>query len=333
MKKLDNAFYTGKLSKACKQCHKGQELVLFVTGKCLKNCFYCPISNERAGEDDVYANERKVNKEKDVIQEAKEIQAKGAGVTGGEPLIVLDRVVKYLRLLKNEFGKDFYVHLYTAVDEIQEEQVQRLEEAGLDEIRFHAFRNFERARPAISSSIRTGFEVPCIPGKEKELKQLIDFAENKGCFVNLNEFEFSDTNFQELRDRGFKHPENSFAVDGSKELGKKLVAYSDKKDVDVHFCPLSVKYSAQLNNRNKRRAEQKKKPWEKVNEFGMLVKGVAEVSEETARSKDVHWNDEMQWAETTVSKARELGEKYGTSAWQVVVYPTHDEWVFEKDPL
>ncbi|HRZ19884.1 MAG TPA: radical SAM protein, partial [Methanofastidiosum sp.] len=39
-----NSYYTGKLSKGCKLCIKGRKSVLFVTGLCGVNCYYCPLS-------------------------------------------------------------------------------------------------------------------------------------------------------------------------------------------------------------------------------------------------------------------------------------------------
>jgi len=73
-------------------------MVLFVTGECGRSCWYCPLSAERKGTDQVYANERPVSSDDQVIAEATMMSALGTGVTGGEPLLVLDRVVRYTSL-------------------------------------------------------------------------------------------------------------------------------------------------------------------------------------------------------------------------------------------
>jgi hypothetical protein len=86
-------------------------MVLFVTGQCNRTCWYCPISSEKKGRDVVYANDRLVSSDEDVLEEARDMGALGAGVTGGEPLLVPERVHHYCRLLKDAFGEEFNIHL------------------------------------------------------------------------------------------------------------------------------------------------------------------------------------------------------------------------------
>ena len=84
--------YRGELSPACAQCAEGRKMVLFVTGLCRFRCFYCPVSPSRNQLDVVYANERRVTCDADLLDEARAIGASGTGITGGDPLGVVDRV-------------------------------------------------------------------------------------------------------------------------------------------------------------------------------------------------------------------------------------------------
>jgi len=68
-----------KLCRGCRLCMKGAKMVLFVTGACARDCFYCPLSDERKGKDDVYANERRVLSDADVIGEARRMERPGHG--------------------------------------------------------------------------------------------------------------------------------------------------------------------------------------------------------------------------------------------------------------
>ncbi|MGC9514943.1 radical SAM protein, partial [Methanocrinis sp.] len=124
------------LSPGCRICRQGASLVLFVTGVCERDCFYCPLSEERRGKDVVYANERRAGSDSEIIEEAHAIGALGTGITGGEPLLKMEFVLRSIRSLKREFGEDHHIHLYTGARP-GPSSLRALAEAGLDEIRFH----------------------------------------------------------------------------------------------------------------------------------------------------------------------------------------------------
>ena len=85
----------------------------------------------------MYANERKIEREDDLLLEADLMKAQGAGITGGDPLMKLERTTKYIKTLKTKYGKKFHVHLYTSLNLVTETALEQLYTAGLDEIRFH----------------------------------------------------------------------------------------------------------------------------------------------------------------------------------------------------
>src|SRR5712691_11003207 len=146
-------------------------MVLFVTGICSFHCFYCPVSDEKMYKDVVFADEKRVTRDEDVLEEAHAIRAKGAGITGGDPLDAVERTCHYIRLLKQEFGPGFHTHLYTMSTD--ERKIRMLADAGLDEIRFHVPPGlWSRAvnsayvassRLARSLGLIVGVEIPLIP--------------------------------------------------------------------------------------------------------------------------------------------------------------------------
>ena len=166
--------------EGCKLCALGAKLVLFVTGECDSNCFYCPVTKERR-KDVIFANEQQIKSQKEAIEEARMINAKGAGITGGDPAINLSRVVEYISSFKQEFGEEFHCHLYTS-HSLSNAQLERLFSAGLDEIRFHPPRlNLtNEIKDSIEESNKmdwiTGIEIPVIPDKERNLIEIIEFA-------------------------------------------------------------------------------------------------------------------------------------------------------------
>jgi len=110
------------------------------------------------------------------IQEAKLIGAEGAGFTGGDPLCKLERTIFYLKKLKKVFGKKFHVHLYTSLDLINKNNLEKLHNAGLDEIRFHLDLDnnklWDKVQLALNYDWDVGIEIPIIPGKEENIKKI-----------------------------------------------------------------------------------------------------------------------------------------------------------------
>ena len=99
----ENQYYSynlGPLPKGCQMCVRGEKLVLFVTGICPRKCSFCPVSDEKYQHDVIFANERSVTATEDLLKEAEAMKAKGAGITGGDPLAKLERTLEYIKLLK-----------------------------------------------------------------------------------------------------------------------------------------------------------------------------------------------------------------------------------------
>ena len=124
-----------------------------------------------------------------------------------------------------------------------------------------------------------GIEVPAIPGKMEQLKELTRRAEQIGvAFVNLNELEASETNFEQLTSMGMKLTslENS-SVEGSAETAIEVVEWASKnlKDTTVHFCTARYKDAIQLRNRLERRIDRVIRPFElRDDDDPLLILGV-----------------------------------------------------------
>ncbi len=268
-------------SPSCEICWKGGKLVLFITGVCdrYSTCFYCTISPEKRGSDLILADEIEVRREEDVLREASLIEAEGAGITGGEPSLVVERVFRYIKLLKDSFGRDFDVHLYTNSSGIDQNSLKKLKSAGLDEIRFHTWEKDEwkKIKLALDFDMRVGAEMPAIPKRsyEKRLIELASFLDSIGAhFLNLNELEFSEGNREDLLSRGYWVREDSgIAVLGSREAAIRVLKFIDKETgILGYFCSSQVK-ELQVLNRWRRRARNVAKPYQEVTDQGTLIFG------------------------------------------------------------
>ncbi|MDD3175478.1 MAG: radical SAM protein [Candidatus Nanoarchaeia archaeon] len=355
--------FSGKLTKGCQQCIKGRKSVIFITGLCHYKCFYCPISDDKRKVDIVKVNELilktpDTNKAiKDLIKEMELCQSKGCSFTGGDPLAKIERTTKYINALKKHFGKSFHIHLYTSLEFLTQEKIDALAKAGLDELRFHP--NIEQPNTwgkmlLNTHKLVTGIEVPAIPDKLKEIKQLIDFAKkHKFKFINLNELEISDTNDKRLSERKYKLKNNiSYALKGSQETALKCVTYGEKINFSVHYCSCQFKDAVQLANRLRLRAESIHKSYTEVDEEGMITKGeiysikkitlkqFEEIQEyfdipselivlEKGKILIAPWVLRDIWKEIKTDFPN--GKNYFASVTKT--YPTADEFILEKEEL
>lgn len=271
-----------KIAKGCRMCVKGKKLVLFVTGICSTNCWYCPLSEQKKNKDVVFANEWRISKDEDIIREAELCSAEGAGITGGDPLLKLERTIKYIKMLKSHFGKKFHIHLYIPLDHVTKEKMQMLYDAGLDEIRMHPNiidnRLWERVETVASFEWDVGVEIPVIPTLGNETEKLIGYFSPYIKFLNLNELEQSDMNMDDMVQRGFKTKSMlDYSIEGSEKLAFRLMRKFPK--LDIHYCTTKLKDAVQLAERIKIRAKNSAEEFDKITEEGMLVRGAIYLEE------------------------------------------------------
>jgi pyruvate formate-lyase activating enzyme-like uncharacterized protein len=333
------------LSRGCEICRTGAGLVLFITGICARGCPYCPLSEERRGKDLVYANERLAEGIDDVIDEARLIGALGTGITGGEPLLKLDRVVEHIIALKEEFGPEHHIHLYTGLLP-GKEVLSRLKEAGLDEIRFHP-RDSDLEDPSEikralleskSLGLESGVEMPAI----SHAPALLQAVEEADAFINLNELEFSETNWSALKAMGFSSHDLDCGAEESESIARQNFSNHGLK---IHYCPSRFKDSVQLRERLKRRAERTARPFDYLTEDGTIVYGEITCSEglnaaeDLLRDLDVPFemfcaqDDRIEIAAAILEEISKELKGIGCNISLVERYPLEDGLVVERIPL
>jgi len=329
------------ISKGCEQCAKGGKMVIFVYGYCdQRDCFYCPLGENRKNVTDVYANERKVEEDQDIIREAERMSAMGSSITGGEPQEVIDRTTRYISLLKDEFGEDHHIHLYTGITGGRE-NMRRLAEAGLDEIRFHppleqwgdlhGTEWEEILYIAREEGITPAFEIPGIR-PETEFLEFID--EGAAEFCNINEFEMSDGNFRRMQEQGYELREGHMsAVDGDRKEILDVMGSHEK----VYFCTSVFKDAAQHRRRLKRMARNVRRPFDEITDDGTLVYGKTTVDPERFEKLGVpeeYYTVKSDHVEVAWWLLEEMIADGDIERGEIVEqYPTVDGTVVERTPV
>ena len=336
-----------QLAKACQLCVQGRKSVLYLTGLCPRDCYYCPLSDTRKNKDVIFINERKIRNINQIIEEIKLSKSKGVGITGGDPLLKLKRTITAIKLLKKEFGKAFHIHLYTSLNLVTKASLSKLSKAGLDELRLHPDLDNKSLWPKIKLAKnypwKLGIELPCIPGYYKNTVELINLAHNHISFLNINELEISDTNTCKLSEHGFKTKDKiSYAIKGSHQQALKLLAYIkiNHPHLPVHYCTAKLKDSIQLKNRLILRAKSIKQPYELVSADGMLLKGIIFAGKKTAEKLKQEYqipknlisydkpNNQILIAPWILLKIR---KKLSHPSVIRAEYPTHDRLLVEEN--
>jgi hypothetical protein len=280
-------------------------MVLFITGECHWKCDYCPLSENRREIDHMYANERRceVGDWDAVIEEARAMNATGTGITGGDPLMVRERVEEACSNLKDSMGENHHIHLYTSIP-FPPKHAESLAASGLDEIRFHLLDlELESYLPTLEacaeSGMNVGIEIPCEPDREERLFELIEELRQSPIeFLNLNELEITVGNHDNMELRGFNLTnEMTAGANGSGKLARSLRTQVSMANLgmddhepprqpygfSIKFCTASYKDAGQLRRRFMRRGEASIAPHEQLTDDGTLVFGAIYCGAEDAQ--------------------------------------------------
>ena len=254
----------------------------------------------------------------------------------------------YVKLLKETFGENFHLHLYTSGYDVSFSKLKKLQATGLDEIRFHitAANAWETLEKALELDWDVGIEVPVIPEQETILKEMLLKAEELGVkFVNLNEFEVSERNEAIVYRKGYHLKKNApTAIDGSEETALRILEFARKKvrNISIHYCSAATKNRYQLQNRWKRRARSIKEPYEKVDENGFLVKGIIVSNNPNSLAKRLRKKFKIaapylkiknNRIETSVSIVKRISKVENLQCYIVKQLPIWKPWDVEKIPL
>jgi uncharacterized protein len=252
------------LPEGCKYCVRGEKLVLFISGKCSRTCWYCSLSDKRKNKDIIWANERKIRNTEELLIEANESNATSAGITGGDPFLFMGRTIKFAKALKDKFGKSFHIHIYLPTKLLAKEKLKQLAKY-IDEVRFHPEFLINNNPNIMANDMNKiilaskfykkdniGIELPMIPNKKHEILDFIRKISPYIGFVNLNEFELSETNMKTITKKYILN-EGGYTIKDSIKSGiwllKKL---KDKKiKIKAHLCTAQLKNNYQFKNRLK----------------------------------------------------------------------------------
>jgi len=168
---------------------------------------------------------------------------KGVAFSGGEPLMVIDKLVVYLEKIKRRFRKGIYTWMCTNGDLFNDERLKRLKKAGLDEIRVNIssrdydVKRVELARQFIRSVL---IEIPAIPEDYEKVRDILPELERIGIDgLILHQLYANPQNQRNLsvRDYTFFHIPNAPVLE-SELTALRLIKYTLENNlkVPINYC-------------------------------------------------------------------------------------------------
>jgi pyruvate formate-lyase activating enzyme-like uncharacterized protein len=263
--------FVNRISPACQACQTSiGSATLFISLKCHRNCFYCFNPNQEN-----YAYYR--DHTRDTVAELEALRKHGKikhlALTGGEPLLHKNEAVRFFQAAQ-QISPKIYTRLYTSGDFLDQQTLERLKDASLDEVRFsirlhdlekgqrHTYDQIALSRVYIPNVM---VEMPVLPNTLEQMKEVMGKLEKLGIFgINLLEFCFPFHNAEEYTQRGYRIKARPYRVlynywyagglpvAGSEEECLDLIEYAldEKINLGVHYCSLENKHTGQIYQQN-----------------------------------------------------------------------------------
>ena len=235
-----------RLSPGCQSCAAGVWSCLFVNGRCNATCFYCPTSQD-ATEDPV-TNGISFTNPADYAEYVALFGFTGVSISGGEPLLTLDRTLAYLDAVRRRCGAAVHLWMYTNGTLLTREIAGELRAAGLDEIRFDiGATNYDLTKLHLATDVipRVTVEIPAVPEEEALLREkLVEMAASGVRHLNLHQMRLTPHNFRHLAGRAytFVHGEKVMVLE-SELAALRLIRYTIEKNIylPVNYCSFPYK--------------------------------------------------------------------------------------------
>jgi pyruvate formate-lyase activating enzyme-like uncharacterized protein len=263
------------LSPGCRSCGDGGWSCLFINGRCNGRCFYCPTAQDDDGPP--VTNGLAFNSPEDYAAYVAALGFSGVSISGGEPLLTPDLTLDYLRAVRKRCGDGLHIWLYTNGTLLTPDLCSRLQDAGLNEIRFDlgAVRyNLKKLRLAVGCIPTVTVEIPAVPEDEGLLRlKMVEMAEVGVNHLNLHQMRLTPYNFGPLTERGytFLHGEKVTVLE-SELTALRTVRFGLEQGIllPVNYCSFPYKRRFQHAAARRRAALPVCAPGETVTEPGYL---------------------------------------------------------------
>lgn len=268
--------WVNSLSPGCVLCGQGKWSCLFITGVCNAACFYCPAAQTEDHQPATQSFDFD-----DPVEYASYLNRfgfTGCSFSGGEPLLVYDRLKSYLTEIRKSCSPDLYIWMYTNGILGSRDRFKELTELGLDEVRFDIgatgfnLKNLEKASGVVRNLT---VEIPAVPHEEEKLIKILPQLEQLGVTnLNLHSLRLTHHNARHLtrHDYTYLHGEQVVVME-SELLAFKLMNQVAELQLNlgVNYCSSQYKRKFQRSG-FRRRVAALMHPAEYCSEMGYIIR-------------------------------------------------------------
>ena len=264
-----------KLSKGCQLCGEGQWSCLFINNLCNGNCFYCPTQQTDLAQPET--NTLIFDDPQTYVEYIRKFGFKGVSISGGEPLISFEKSLSFVQAVKDAFGDEVYVWLYTNGILLTDAKVEAFKNAGLNEMRFDIGATeykTDMLKLAVGQIPVVTVEIPAVPQEEELLKEKIRELKDLGVnHLNFHQIRLTPYNFNKLieHDYTYTHGEKVTVMD-SELTALRLIRFSLDEGINlpINYCSFVYKNRYQQSANRKKHAPFVVKPWESITQNGFI---------------------------------------------------------------
>ena len=238
--------HSGTLSPGCRLCVEGSWSCLFINGRCNLSCFYCPSSQDDIGQPTT--NNLSFVSADHYLAYLQHFGFRGFSLSGGEPLLTLERSLNYLATIKKHFGDNIHSWIYTNGSLVTGDILARLRDCGLDEIRFDIGAldySLDQAILAVGKIPTVTIEIPAVPEEKQRLQNTLKQMADGGInFLNLHQLRLTNYNYRHFKKRPYSylHGEKITVLE-SELTALELVNYAlnERLQLPINYCSFVYK--------------------------------------------------------------------------------------------
>lgn len=279
----------GNISPGCETCVNGLISFLYINGLCTCDCFFCPQNRAMEHERLPSSAEMTFHDPDRYVDYLETFGFKGVGFSGGEPLLVMERLLLFLARIKKRFAGNIYTWVYTNGDLVDEQKLKSLRDTGMDEIRINlSARDYdlEPVRQARRYFNTVTVEIPAIPEDVERVKRILPAMADIGVMnFNVHQLSLSKYNFNKIsvRDYSMFHTRDSgLVIYDSEVTALRLLKHASDQQFDfsLNYCSTIYKERYQSSGMRKQLAKTVIADYEKISSSGYIIRVSARDSKE-----------------------------------------------------